>query len=236
MSKESRTIISIKAKIEPPFFRKEDMRGKKGITIALQKSGELSNIALITLSQILNRSIPKEPNDRKFFVKNGDDNLVFARNSDIVHLVNSGAADIAVIGIDRLIEEGFGHLVGIQTQNIDTNILIIKCLETLQPWRIVLATKQKLLDLRQISQIATSYPIIAQVFFNTLSQDINLISVNGSTEAMINLKFNNAPIDAIIDLTVSGKTLKANGLIPWKNDILHIYPVVIANKQFLQSL
>ena len=90
--------------------------------------------------------------------------------------------------------------------------------------------KNLIRSLNEIKIIATQYPVIAKKFTEKLGRpDIIIMHTEGSTEAMGYVRHQDKEVDAVIDLFVTGSTLRENGMIPWGPEITSIYPVLIVN-------
>jgi ATP phosphoribosyltransferase len=92
--------------------------------------------------------------------------------------------------------------------------------------RMVLAGPSERKQVRPIvRKIATKYPKIAAEYFNSKSESVEIIKLDGSIEL--------APIvglsDAIVDIVESGMTLKENGLIVYE-EICNITARMVVNK------
>ena len=77
---------------------------KERLTIALQKSGRLSNES----QNVLKKSGVKfQTRDGKLLIKSNSFpiDILFVRDDDIPNLVNNGDADLAIIGQNELLEK-----------------------------------------------------------------------------------------------------------------------------------
>jgi ATP phosphoribosyltransferase len=139
-------------------------------------------------------------NDRKLlFAESG---IVTMRPSDVPTYVEAGAADIGITGKDVLMEQserdvyelldlGYGQcrmvLAGVAGEDRAT--------EALRRLGVV--------------RIATKYPRIAAAHFLETGRQAEIVEVKGSVEL--------APltglVEAIVDLTATGSTLRENGLV-----------------------
>jgi ATP phosphoribosyltransferase len=139
-------------------------------------------------------------NDRKLLFE--DAGIVTMRPSDVPTYVAAGAADIGITGKDVLMEQserevyelvdlGYGHC------------------------KMVLATvagedrAAEALRRLGVVRIATKYPRIATAHFLETGRQAEIVEVKGSVEL--------APltglVEAIVDLTATGTTLRENGLV-----------------------
>ena len=136
----------------------------------------------------------------------------WVKPSDVAIYVETGVADVGVVGKDILLE-----------QNPDVYELIDlgfgKC-------RMAVAGKKgEILPLDKTIKVATKFPCIAKKHFASKSREIDIIKRNGSIEL--------APIlgmsDVIVDIVETGTTLKENNLEVYE-DIVNISARFISNK------
>ena len=136
----------------------------------------------------------------------------WVKPSDVAIYVETGVADVGVVGKDILLE-----------QNPDVYELIAlgfgKC-------RMAVAGKKgEILPLDKTIKVATKFPCIAKKHFASKSRKIDIIKLNGSIEL--------APIlgmsDVIVDIVETGTTLKENNLEVYE-DIVNISARFISNK------
>ena len=136
----------------------------------------------------------------------------WVKPSDVAIYVETGVADVGVVGKDILLE-----------QNPDVYELLDlgfgKC-------RMAVAGKKgEILPLDKTIKVATKFPNIAKKHFASKSREIDIIKLNGSIEI--------APIlglsDVIVDIVETGTTLKENNLRPYET-IVPISARLISNK------
>lgn len=136
----------------------------------------------------------------------------WVKPSDVAIYVETGVADVGVVGKDILLE-----------QNPDVYELLDlgfgKC-------RMAVAGKKgEMLPLDKTIKVATKFPNIAKKHFASKSREIDIIKLNGSIEL--------APIlgmaDVIVDIVETGSTLRENDLDVYE-DIVNISARFIANK------
>ncbi len=139
-------------------------------------------------------------NDRKLLFE--DVGIITMRPSDVPTYVEAGAADIGITGKDVLMEQserevyelvdlGYGRcqmvLAGVAGED--------RAAEALRRLGVV--------------RIATKYPRIATAHFLNTGRQAEIVEVKGSVEL--------APltglVEAIVDLTATGTTLRENGLV-----------------------
>ena len=168
------------------------------LTFALSK-GRLADKILDMLRKLELCDLTIEDDDRRLVVEAGNYRFYLAKPSDVPTFVDSGVADLGVVGKDTIIEEkrdiaelldlGFG-----------------KC-------RMCVCGKVSDGDkYKYISnlRVATKYPHIAKEYFDSIDQNTTIIKLNGSVELgpIVGLS------DVIVDIVESGRTLKENGLEP----------------------
>lgn len=154
-------------------------------------------------------------NSRKLVFKDekNDIEYLLLKPSDVVTYVENGVADLGVVGSDVLMESreevyelfdlGFG-----------------KC-------KFSIASKIGESDFlsKKIIRVATKYPRVAKLYFDSLNKPIEIIPLNGSVEL--------APLvglsDCIVDIVETGNTLKANDLEVLE-DMYQVSARLICNK------
>jgi ATP phosphoribosyltransferase len=140
-------------------------------------------------------------NDRKLLF--GDVGIVTMRPSDVPTYVEAGAADVGVTGKDVLTEQDEREVVELLDLGYG-------------PCRMILATVAGEPDpaaeaLRRLGvmRVATKYSRIAARYFEDTGRQAEIVEVKGSVEL--------APltglVEAIVDLTATGTTLRENGLV-----------------------
>ena len=140
-------------------------------------------------------------NDRKLLFE--DVGIVTMRPSDVPTYVEAGAADIGITGKDVLMEQSERSVFELLDLGFG------RC-------RMVLASEEGEPDpaaeaLRRLGvvRVATKYPRIAAAFFERTGRQAEIVEVKGSVEL--------APltglVEAIVDLTATGSTLRENRLV-----------------------
>jgi ATP phosphoribosyltransferase len=146
-------------------------------------------------------------NDRKLLF--GDVGLITMRPSDVPTYVAAGAADLGVTGKDVLMEQTDAALSGGGRDVYELRDLGFgRC-------RMVMATLDgpdpAAAALRRLGviRVATKYPRVAARYFEATGRQAEIIEVKGSVEL--------APltglVEAIVDLTATGTTLRENNLV-----------------------
>jgi ATP phosphoribosyltransferase len=170
-----------------------------GLRIAVPR-GALFGETLDLLDRIGLDTREVRENDRKLLFE--DVGIITMRPSDVPTYVEAGAADIGITGKDVLMEQserevyelvdlGYGRcqmvLAGVAGED--------RAAEALRRLGVV--------------RIATKYPRIASAHFLNTGRQAEIVEVKGSVEL--------APltglVEAIVDLTATGTTLRENGLV-----------------------
>jgi ATP phosphoribosyltransferase len=171
-----------------------------GLTFAVPR-GALFGDTLDALERVGVDTREVREYDRKLLFE--DVGIVTMRPSDVPTYVEAGAADLGIVGKDVLMEQrGRGVF----------ELLDLRYGEC----RMVLATIAGELDpaaeaLRRLGvmRVATKYPRLAARWLEDTGRQAEIVEVKGSVEL--------APltglVEAIVDLTATGATLRENGLV-----------------------
>ena len=173
---------------------------RSGLTIAVPR-GALLRETLDALDGIGVDTAPVRANDRRLLFE--DVGIVTMRPSDVPTYVEAGAADIGITGKDVLMEQSGRSVFELLDLGYG------RC-------RMVLASVDDEPDpaaeaLRRLGvvRVATKYPRIAAGFFERTGRQAEIVEVKGSVEL--------APltglVEAIVDLTATGTTLRENRLV-----------------------
>jgi ATP phosphoribosyltransferase len=171
-----------------------------GLTFAVPR-GALFGDTLDALERIGVDTAEVRSNDRRLLFD--DEGIVTMRPSDVPTYVEAGAADVGIVGKDVLMEQ-HGRAV---FELLDLGY---------GGCRMVLATvagdpdpAAEALRRLGVMRVATKYPRIAARWFEDTGRQAEIVEVKGSVEL--------APltglVEAIVDLTATGTTLKENGLV-----------------------
>jgi len=171
-----------------------------GLTIAVPR-GALLGETLDALDSLGVDTAPVRSNDRRLLF--ADVGIVTMRPSDVPTYVEAGAADIGIVGKDVLMEQPERSVFELLDLGFG------RC-------RMVLASEEGEPDpaaeaLRHLGvvRVATKYPRIAADFFERTGRQAEIVEVKGSVEL--------APltglVEAIVDLTATGSTLRENRLV-----------------------
>jgi ATP phosphoribosyltransferase len=139
-------------------------------------------------------------NDRKLLFE--DVGIITMRPSDVPTYVESGAADIGITGKDVLLEQSERHVHEL------VDLGFGRCV-------MVLASEAgedrgaEALRRLGVMRIATKYPRIASAYFESTGRQAEIVEVKGSVE----LAPLTGMVEAIVDLTATGTTLRENNLV-----------------------
>ena len=191
----------------------------ENLKIAIQKDGRLTEESLKALSLI---GLEFEVYGRRLFTvcRNYPVEVLFCRDDDIPGYVESGVADIGIVGqnilreagvsANEIIRPGFGYCKLVVAVPKDSKINSIE-------------------DLRG-KKIATTFPNTTKQYFTERSIDIETTTIAGAVEITPAL----GVADAIADITASGSTLILNDLRPIET-ILETEAVFIRNDKTLSK-
>ncbi|MFC3419215.1 ATP phosphoribosyltransferase [Salinicoccus hispanicus] len=180
------------------------------ITVALTK-GRLFKDFLKYMNKngltVYNEALEEETRSLYTIVDNVK--FIFAKGPDVPTYVESGVADLGIVGSDIITEDTF-------------NILNVSQL----PFGECHFSVAALPDQQEFKVIATKYMNIAHTHFKNKRQDVSLIHLNGSVELAPLLGLS----DGIVDIVQTGSTLRDNGLVEHE-EIMEIHARLIANKR-----
>jgi ATP phosphoribosyltransferase len=186
------------------------MSSRLGLTIAVPRGALFAG----TVGLLASLGIDTEElrgNDRKLLFE--DIGVVTMRPSDVPTYVEAGAADIGVTGKDVLLEQ-LAHLPGERGRDVYElmDLGFGRC-------TMILASKADadpdhdpaLESLRRLGvmRVATKYPRIAARYLEETGRQGEIVEVKGSVE----LAPLTGMVDAIVDLTATGTTLRENNLV-----------------------
>ncbi len=171
------------------------------LTFALGK-GRLANKTMELLEKVgIHCEEMKDPSSRKLIFVNEELKMRFflSKGPDVPTYVESGAADIGVVGEDTILEEGRKIYEVLDLGYGKCRM----CVCGPESARELLTSSQQI-------RVASKYPHIAKDYFvNRRNQTVEIIKLNGSIEL--------APIvglaDVIVDIVETGSTLRENGLV-----------------------
>ena len=183
----------------------------KMLKIAIAKGRVAEKVSELLLDTVDYRNIIDLCSRKLIFTNKDKEVVFFLANLLMFPYKGSGALDV---GIGKRI------LMEVRSQTYEIlDLKICRC-------RMVLAGPSEKEQARPIvRKIATKYPRISTEYFNSKSESVEIIKLDGSIEL--------APLmglsDAIVDIVESGKTLKENGLIVYEN-ICDITARMIVNR------
>lgn len=134
---------------------------------------------------------------RKLIVDLGDKyEFIFIKGPDAVTYLNNGVVDLGIVGSDVLMEE----------QSEGNELLDLK---TGKCQFILASTADYDRDNPKRKVIGAKYPVVAQQYFSQKGEDVEIIRIEGSVEPtpLVGL------VDAIVDITETGTTLRENHLV-----------------------
>jgi ATP phosphoribosyltransferase len=138
-------------------------------------------------------------NDRRLLFD--ESGIVTMRPSDVPTYVEHGSADIGITGKDVLLEQSQRNVYELLDLGYGTCRMVVAAREGGDPIGDALRRLGRV-------RIATKYPRVAARHFADTGRQADIVEVNGSVEL--------APltglVDAIVDLTATGRTLDENGL------------------------
>ena len=134
---------------------------------------------------------------RKLLVERPGLRVVLVRPSDVPAYVDHGAADLGIVGKDVLWEYEGGHyeLVDLRFGACQLVLAVPEASKLAGPetWP-------------PLMRVATKYPRTTGWWFDARGQSVEVVSLHGSVELAPQVGL----VDAIVDLTASGETLREN--------------------------
>jgi ATP phosphoribosyltransferase len=162
--------------------------------------GALFNETLDLLDRLDIDTRQVRENDRKLLFEEAG--IITMRPSDVPTYVEAGAADIGITGKDVLMEQSEREVYELADLAYGRCVMVVASE----------AGEDPAVDaLRRLGvvRIATKYPRIASAHFQATGRQAEIVEVKGSVEL--------APltglVDAIVDLTATGTTLRENNLV-----------------------
>jgi len=184
------------------------MSEANGLTIAVPR-GALFSATVDMLAGLGMDTEELRSNDRKLLFE--DIGVITMRPSDVPTYVEAGAADVGITGKDVLLEQGgraSDHGEGERDVYELLDLGYGRC-------RMVLASKagpdpaHEALRRLGVMRVATKYPRIAARHLEETGRQAEIVEVKGSVE----LAPLTGMVEAIVDLTATGTTLKENNLV-----------------------
>jgi ATP phosphoribosyltransferase len=170
-----------------------------GLTIAVPR-GALFRETLDLLDLLGVDTAEVRANDRKLLF--ADSGIVTMRPSDVPTYVEAGAADIGFTGKDVLMEQSERSVFELLDLGYGACTMVLASVDE-EPDPAAEALRRL-----GVVRVATKYPRIAADFFERTGRQAEIVEVKGSVEL--------APltglVEAIVDLTATGTTLRENHL------------------------
>ncbi len=187
------------------------MSAVNGLTIAVPR-GALFDDTVALLTRLGVDTAELSSNDRKLlFAEIG---VITMRPSDVPTYVEAGAADIGITGKDVLAERALGGASAIGQSVTGREVYepldlgYGRCTMVLASIAGEPDPAAEALRRLGVMRVATKYPLIAAAHFEETGRQAEIVEVKGSVEL--------APltglVEAIVDLTATGTTLRENSL------------------------
>ena len=170
-----------------------------GLTIAVPR-GALMGGTLDLLDTLGVDTAEVRANDRKLLFESVG--IVTMRPSDVPTYVEAGAADIGVCGKDVLREQAGRDVYELLDLGFGGCDMVLASRAGDDP-------AAEALRRLGVMRVATKYPRIAARFFEDTGRQAEIVEVKGSVE----LAPLTGMVEAIVDLTATGTTLRENGLV-----------------------
>jgi ATP phosphoribosyltransferase len=171
-----------------------------GLTFAVPR-GALFDETLDALERIGVDAAEVRSNDRRLLFE--DVGIVTMRPSDVPTYVEAGAADLGITGKDVLMEQRGRQIFELLDLRYGACRMVLASVAG-DPDPAVEALRRL-----GVMRVATKYPRIAARWFEDTGRQAEIVEVKGSVEL--------APltglVEAIVDLTATGTTLRENGLV-----------------------
>jgi len=169
------------------------------LTIAVPR-GALFRESLDRLDALGVDTAEVRANDRKLLF--ADVGIVTMRPSDVPTYVEAGAADLGITGKDVLAEQAERHVYELLDLGYGPCRMVLATVEGPDP-------AEEALRRLGVVRVATKYPKLTTAYFTRTGRQAEVVEVKGSVEL--------APltglVEAIVDLTASGSTLRENRLV-----------------------
>jgi ATP phosphoribosyltransferase len=169
------------------------------LTIAVPR-GNLFGETLDVLDRLGIDTAEVRSNDRKLLF--ADAGIVTMRPSDVPTYVEHGAADLGIVGKDVLTEQSDRDVYELVDLGYGTCRMVVAAREGDDS----LEESQRRLG---VARIATKYPRTAAAYFARTGRHAEIVEVKGSVE----LAPLTGMVDAIVDLSDTGTTLRENHLV-----------------------
>jgi ATP phosphoribosyltransferase len=171
-----------------------------GLIFAVPR-GALLRETLDALDRIGVDTAEVRANDRKLLFE--DVGIVTMRPSDVPTYVEAGAADLGIVGKDVLMEQRERQVFELADLGYGACTMVLATVDG-DPDPATEALRRL-----GVMRVATKYPRIAADWLEGTGRQAEIVEVKGSVEL--------APltglVEAIVDLTATGETLRENGLV-----------------------
>jgi len=192
-------------------------RSKDKMTIGLPSKGRPKEHVVRYLAE-RGYAVPADGGRRlqTTFVDKPNHRIAFFHAKDIPVLVAQGHLDAGFTGLDLLHETKakVRPIIKLNLGKVKMVIAVQKNSAISHPFHLL------------HRQIATPFPIIAQEYFHTLRVPVTIRPIFGTSEGMAYCSC----VDAIIDVSETGKTLEENELKVIADDVFDSELVLIVNK------
>ena len=174
------------------------MKGAGRVSIALP-TGALLAGALRVLGRSGLARLGADELGRQLMVDRSRVRVILVRPADVPAYVDHGAADLGIVGKDILWERPGSHyeLADLRFGGCRMVFAVPQAskLDGPESWPPQL-------------RVATKYPRTAAAWFEAWGQSVDVVALHGSVELAPQVGL----VDAIVDLTATGRTLEENGL------------------------
>jgi ATP phosphoribosyltransferase len=171
-----------------------------GLTIAVPR-GALFRETIDALDTLGIETAEVRANDRKLLF--GDVGIVTMRPSDVPTYVEAGAADLGITGKDVLMEQAERRVMELLDLRYGRCTMVLASVDA-DPDPAAEALRRL-----GVVRVATKYPRTAAAYLEDTGRQAEIVEVKGSVEL--------APltglVEAIVDLTATGTTLRENHLV-----------------------
>ncbi len=190
------------------------MTSKRPLTVAVPR-GALLTETLDLLDLLGVDTAQVRSNDRRLlFAEVG---IVTMRPSDVPTYVEAGAADLGITGKDVLVEQAERDFYELLDLGYGGCSMVLATTDGPDP-------SSEALRRLGVMRVATKYPKTAAAHFERTGRQAEIVEVKGSVEL--------APltglVEAIVDLTATGTTLRENNLVI-REELFHSTARLIAN-------
>jgi ATP phosphoribosyltransferase len=168
------------------------------VSIAIP-TGALTGGALELLNRARLADLGAEELGRRLLVDVSDVRVILVRPADVPAYVDHGSADLGIVGKDILWESPGSHYELVDLRFGQCRLVLAvpdaSGLDGPDTWPPLL-------------RVATKYPRTSMAWFEARGQAIELVRLHGSVELAPQVGL----VDAIVDLTATGRTLRENRL------------------------